>query len=102
MPSARANIRAKFIAQIETSNAWAAITRAGRGTGGLGSSAAAAAPLETSAPNATTRIARVTGQEISSDVSMASLLASLKSDHMPDAPVTLTACQRRGRRPGGP
>ena len=44
-------------------------------------------PAATSEPKARTRIARVTGQESSSDLSIASRLASLKSDHMPAAPV---------------
>ena len=33
---------------------------------------------------------RVTGQEITSDLSIAERLAALKSDHMPAAPVRLT------------
>ena len=48
-------------------------------------------PAATSEPKARTRIARVTGQEISSDLSIASRLASLKSDHMPAAPVRLAS-----------
>jgi hypothetical protein len=44
-------------------------------------------PAATREPKASTRIARVTGQEMTSDLSIASLLASLKSDHMPAAPV---------------
>ena len=44
-------------------------------------------PAATSEPKASTRIASVTGQEISSDFSIASRLASLKSDHIPAAPV---------------
>ena len=47
-------------------------------------------PAATSAPNASTRIASVTGQERSSERSIALLLASLKSDHIPEAPVRLT------------
>ncbi len=44
-------------------------------------------PAATSEPKARTRIASVTGQEISSDFSIASRLASLKSAHMAAAPV---------------
>ena len=47
-------------------------------------------PAATSEPNASTRMASVTGQESSSDFIIALLLASLKSDHMPGAPVRLT------------
>ncbi len=35
-------------------------------------------------------IARVTGQEITSERSIALLLAALKSDHIPEAPVRCT------------
>jgi hypothetical protein len=48
-------------------------------------------PAATSDPKASTRMPRVTGQEISSDFIIAVLLASLKSDHMPGAPVRLTS-----------
>ncbi len=44
-------------------------------------------PAATREPKARTRIASVTGQEISSDFNIASRLASLKSDHIPAAPV---------------
>ena len=47
-------------------------------------------PAATSVPNASTRIASVTGQEKSSDFIIAVRLAALKSDHMPEAPVRLT------------
>ena len=47
-------------------------------------------PAATSEPNASTRMASVTGQEISSDFIIADLLAWLKSDHMPAAPVRST------------
>ena len=81
---------AKFIDQIETSNrcvtrkrlpADAIRPRIVRRSG---------SPAATSDPNASRRIASVTGQEMTSDFSMALLLASLKSDHMPGAPVRLT------------
>ena len=39
-------------------------------------------PAATSEPKASTRIAIVTGQEMSSDFSIASRFASLKSDHI--------------------
>ena len=47
-------------------------------------------PAATSEPNASSRITSVTGQESSSDFIIALRLASLKSDHMPEAPVRLT------------
>ena len=48
-------------------------------------------PAATSEPKASTRIAIVTGQEMNSDLSIASRFAWLKSDHIPEAPVRLTA-----------
>ena len=90
MPSASANISAKFIAQMEMSSSWvprysepAEATRP-RIVSISGS------PAATSEPKASSRIPSVTGQEISSDFIIAVLLASLKSDHMPDAPVSET------------
>ena len=90
MPSASANISAKFIAQIEMSSSWvprysdpAEATRprmvsiSGR-------------PAATSEPKASTRMIIVTGQEMTSLLSIAERLASLKSDHIPDAPVSET------------
>ncbi len=47
-------------------------------------------PAATREPNASTRIASVTGHEMSSDFIIAERFASLKSLHMPDAPVRLT------------
>ena len=48
-------------------------------------------PAATRAPKASTRMARVTGQENISDFSIASRLASLKSDQSSEAPVGLTS-----------
>ena len=47
-------------------------------------------PAATSEPKASTRMTSVTGQENSSDFIIAVRLASLKSDHMPAAPVSET------------
>ena len=55
-------------------------------------------PAATSEPNASSRMPSVTGQEISSDFIIAVLLASLKSDHMPDAPVSETCTPSAGER----
>ena len=57
-------------------------------------------PAATSEPKASTRMPRVTGQEISSDFIIAVLLASLKSDHMPGAPVRLTSTPSPSRGRG--
>ncbi len=81
---------AKFIDQIDTSKACAARNsvpaeairpRIVRSSG---------RPAATSEPKASTRIAIVTGHESSSDFIIALLFASLKSDHIPGAPVRLT------------
>ena len=48
-------------------------------------------PAATSEPNASTRIASVTGQLNSSERIIALRLAVLKSDHMPEAPVSVDA-----------
>ncbi len=96
MPSARANIRAKFIAQIETG----AISVARKSTPAEATRPAIVSisgrPAATSEPKASTRIASVTGQEMTSDFSIAFLFASLKSDHMPAAPVRLASTPGRG------
>lgn len=59
-------------------------------------------PAATSEPNASRRIASVTGQEMTADFSIAVLFASLKSDHIPGAPVRLTVvepCERSASFP---
>ena len=48
-------------------------------------------PAATSEANARTRIASVTGHEISSDCIIAERFAALKSDHMAGAPVRSTS-----------
>src|SRR5450756_2002477 len=47
-------------------------------------------PAATSEPKASSMMPSVTGQEITSDFSIAERLATLKSDHIPAAPVRLT------------
>ena len=47
-------------------------------------------------------IARVTGQEITSERSIALLFAALKSDHIPDAPVRWTCTPSRPSDARGP
>ena len=59
-------------------------------------------PAATSEPKASTMIARVTGQEITSERIIALLFAALKSDHMPDAPVSCAVTPSRPRPATGP
>ena len=59
-------------------------------------------PAATSAPKARTRMARVTGQETISDFSIASRLASLKSDHSSEEPVGFTSMPSPERSCSGP
>ena len=47
-------------------------------------------PAATSEPNASSMMPSVTGQEMTSDLSIAERFAALKSDHMPAAPVRFT------------
>jgi hypothetical protein len=91
MPSASANISAKFIAQIEMSMTSVPRYRDPAAATRPTIVSSSGRPAATSEPNARTRIPSVTGQEISSDFIIAVLLASLKSDHMPGAPVRLTS-----------
>ena len=102
MPSAIANIIAKFIAQTETSRTCpetnsrppapsrpAVVSRSGR-------------PAATSVPNASTSSTSVSGHESASDRIIAALLAWLKSDHIAAGPVSLTVTpgpEIRARRP---
>ena len=102
MPSARANISAKFMAQIETSNTWAARNSAPAEETRPTIVSSSGSPAATSAPKASTRIASVTGQLMSSERIIASRLAVLKSDHIPDAPVRLTLTWSVDARRSGP
>ena len=86
MPSASANISAKFIAQIEMSAICAPIQSEPAAATSPRIVSISGSPAATSEPNASTRIASVTGHEISSDFIIADLFASLKSDHMPGRP----------------
>src|SRR6478736_3601224 len=90
MPSARANIIAKFIAQTETGTKWLISTREPAEATSPASVSNRGSPAATRAPKASTRMARVTGQEVNSDFIIALRLASLKSDHSSEAPVGLT------------
>ncbi len=86
MPSARANIIAKFIAHTEIGMTSLRDQSAGGGdeSGHVSNSGSPAATRE---PNASTMIAKVTGQENNSALIIASWLALLKSDHSAEEPV---------------
>ena len=90
MPRASANIIAKFIAQMDTGTISLMRTNEPAEATRPASVSNRGSPEATNAPNASTRIASVTGHETSSDFSMAPRLASLKSDHSSDEPVGLT------------
>ena len=87
MPSASANMSAKFIAQIEISKP--CVSSASRPADVTRPRIVSinGSPAATSEPKASTRMIIVTGQENSSDFIIAVRLAVLKSLHMPEAPV---------------
>jgi hypothetical protein len=91
MPSASANISAKFIAQIEISKPCVSSASSPAEESSPRMVSISGRPAATSEPNASTRIPSVTGQERSSDVIIAERFAVLKSLHIPDAPVSETA-----------
>ena len=81
---------AKFIAQIEISKPCVSSERRPAEATRPRIVSINGSPAATSEPNASTRIASVTGQLNSSDFIIALRLAVLKSLHMPDAPVSET------------
>ena len=89
---------AKFIAQIEISKPCVSSESSPAEATRPRIVSISGSPAATSEPNASTRIASVTGQEKSSDFIIAVRLAVLKSDHMPEAPVRLTDDRRCRRR----
>ena len=90
MPSASANIIAKFIAQIDTGVKWSISTRVPAEAASPATVSRSGSPAATSVPKASTRMPRVTGQDSSSDLIIASWLAVLKSLHIMEEPVALT------------
>ena len=90
MPSASANIRAKFIAQIEIGMRSVPKYSMPAADASPSMVSISGSPAATSEPNASSRIPSVTGQEITSDLSIAERFAALKSDHIPEAPVSCT------------
>ncbi len=99
MPSASANISAKFIAQIEMSRTCVPRYRVPAAATRPRMVSISGRPAATSEPKARTRIPSVTGHEMTSDLSIAVLFASLKSDHIPGAPVRSTSTPRVPRLP---
>ena len=59
-------------------------------------------PAATSVPNANSNSASVSGHDSSSDLSIASLLAALKSDHIAAGPVRRTVGRGPTAARGGP
>ena len=98
MPSASANMSAKFIAQIEISKPCVSSASSPAEASRPRIVSSSGSPAATSEPKASTRIASVTGQEKSSDFIIAVRLAVLKSDHIPEAPVRLTEIAARRER----
>ena len=90
MPSASANMSAKFMAQIEIGESLVSRNSEPAEASRPSIVSSSGSPAATSEPNASTRMPSVTGQENSSERIIAARLASLKSDHMPDAPVSAT------------
>ena len=90
MPSASANISAKFIAQIEISKPCVRIARSPADARSPRIVKRRGRPAAASEPNASTRIASVTGHEMTSDFIIALRFAVLKSLHIPEAPVSET------------
>ena len=93
MPKARANIRAKFSAQIDTGATLVARTSAPAATSRPAIVNISGRPAATRLPNATTKMTMVTGQERTSERNMALRFAVLNCDHKALSPVnsTLTA-----------
>ena len=90
MPSASANISAKFIAQIEIGVISVPRYSMPAAESSPTIVSISGSPAATSEPNASSMMPSVTGQEMTSDLSIAERLAALKSDHIPAAPVRLT------------
>ena len=90
MPRARANIRAKFIAQIEIGVTLVNRSRRPAALSRPTMVSRSGRPAATSEPKASNKMAKVTGHESISERSMAVRLAVLKSDHSTDAPVAAT------------
>src|SRR6516164_6719116 len=89
MPKARANMRAKLSAQMDTGAILSASTRAPAATSRPAMVSMSGSPAATRLPKATARMARVTGQDSSSERIMAEWLAELKLAHRALSPVSV-------------
>src|ERR1039457_4370459 len=94
MPSANANIRAKLSAHMETGATLLAKTRAPAATSSPAIVSMSGRPAATKLPKAMAKMARVTGQLMSSERIMAERLAELKSAHRALSPVKVTDMAR--------
>src|SRR5450631_4262148 len=90
MPSARANIRAKLRAQMDTGVNLVVITRAPAATSSPAMVRRRGSPAATRLPKAMIRMMIVTGHDSISDLSMADRLAVLKLAHRALSPVRVT------------
>ena len=90
MPRARANIRAKLSAQIDTGVNLVVITSAPAATSSPAMVSSSGRPAATRLPKAMTRMMMVTGHDSISDLSMAERLAVLKLAHRALSPVRVT------------
>lgn len=90
MPRARANIRAKLRAQIDTGVNLVVITRAPAATNSPTMVRRRGRPAATRLPKAMIRMMIVTGHDSISDLSMAERLAVLKLAHRALSPVSVT------------
>ena len=90
MPTASANMRAKFIAQIVMPVNWLAIHSAPAAATSPRIDSSSGMPAAASEPNATSRTARVSGHDVISERSIAALFSSLNCDHSAAEPVSAT------------
>ena len=90
MPRARANIRAKLSAQMETGVNLVVMTSAPAATSSPAMVRSRGSPAATRLPKAMTRMMIVTGHESISERSMAERLAVLKFAHRALSPVRVT------------
>ena len=88
MPTASANIRAKFIAQIVIPVSRLAIQSAPAAATSPEMESSSGIPAAASEPNASSSTAIVSGHDVISERSIAALFSSLNSDHSAGEPVS--------------
>ena len=101
MPRARANIRAKLRAQIDTGVNFVVITSAPAATNSPAIVRRRGRPAATRLPKAMTKMMMVTGHDSISERNMADRLALLKLDHRALSPVKVTVIPGRDSAPRG-